>query len=153
MLQDFQEKDFDNLYNFMRPLWLETYGSILPTQQIEFLLEKYFAPANIPSFRAQGYKYKQIGDCGVLVFIERETELYIDKLYLLPSARGTGIAAQVFTELLKLGKDLVLNVNQGNKRAVRCYLKNGFEIEQKIDIDLGNGMTNCDYVMRKKANR
>ena len=153
MLQDFQENDFNTLYDFMRPLWLETYGSILPAQQIEFLLEKYFSPANIPSFRSQGYQYKRIENFGVLVFIERETELYIDKLYLLPSARGTGIAAQVFTELLKLGKDLVLNVNQGNERAVRCYLKNGFEIEQKIDNDLGKGMTNCDYVMRKKVNR
>lgn len=151
MLQDFQEKDFDNLYTFMRPLWLETYGTIIPTEQIEFLLDKYFSKPNIAHFRAQGYQYKRIGDYGVLVFVERATELYIDKLYLLPTARGTGVAEKVFAELLNMGKDLTLNVNQGNERAVRCYLKNGFEVEQKIDIDLGNGMTNCDYVMRKKA--
>ena len=43
LLKDFLEQDFDNLYDFMRPLWLETYGNILPVTQIEFLLDKYFA--------------------------------------------------------------------------------------------------------------
>ncbi len=151
LLQDFQENDYKNLYEFMRPLWLDAYSEILPKTQIEFLLNKYFSEPNIARFRAKNYQYRRILDCGVLVFVELESELYIDKLYLLPSARGTGIAEQVFAELLKHGKDLTLNVNQSNERAVRCYLKNGFIIDSKIDIDLGNGMINCDYVMRKKA--
>lgn len=150
-LTAFTKKDFETVYDFMRPLWLETYGAILPKQQIEFLLNQYFSLEALDCFRAKGYQYRKIDDVGVLVFVERETEVYIDKLYLLPSARGKGYPPQIFNELLTLGKDLVLNVNQGNERAVHCYQKNGFIIDEKIAIQLGHGMVNYDFVMRKRV--
>ena len=145
---DFTEKDFEGLYDFMRPLWLDTYGSILPVEQIEFLLQKYFSAEGIAQFRAKGYRYQKIGDAGVLVTVEKPDSIYVDKLYLLPSQRGHGYAKAVFDELKTLGKDITLNVNQANERAVKCYLKNGFVIERKTDILLENGMVNCDYEMR-----
>lgn len=148
LLTDFQEQDYETLYDFMRPLWLDTYGEILPTAQIEFLLDKYFSKAGLQHFRALGYRYRKIGDVGVLVTVEKNEEIYLDKLYLLPIARGHGYAKSVFDELKKEGKDITLNVNQANERAVKCYLKNGFVIERKTDIPLGNGMVNCDYEMR-----
>ena len=149
-LNDFTNDDFENIYSFMKPLWLETYGGFLPNGQILFLLDKYFSPAGLKSYREKGYRYKKIDDAGVLVFVERETDVYIDKLYLTPNARGKGYAKFVYDELLKLGKPLLLNVNQNNERAVACYLKNGFEIVEQTDIELGNGMINRDYVMQKK---
>ena len=82
--------------------------------------------------------------------MEKQTEIYIDKLYLTPAMRGKNYPASVFAELLKKGKDLTLNVNQNNARAVRCYTKNGFEAEEKQEIQLGRGMANYDYFMRKK---
>ncbi|MBQ7769740.1 MAG: GNAT family N-acetyltransferase [Clostridia bacterium] len=153
MLKTFTEQDFDGLYEFMRPIWHETYGDILPAKQIDFLLDKYFSPKGLNAYRMQGYEYFRIDDIGVLVIQERENEVYLDKLYLLPTARGKGYPEKVFSELLKRGKDVVLNVNQGNERAVKCYRKNGFIVEKVIDIDLGNGMINQDYILRKKATR
>ena len=150
LLRKFESADFLSLRSFMTPLWHETYGTIIPKAQIDFLLEKYFSQSALTAFQAKGYEYYKIDNVGVLVYVERETELYIDKLYLPSSIRGKGYPEKVFSELLKKGKTLSLNVNQGNERAVRCYLKNGFEITEKIDIDLGNGMTNCDYVMKRR---
>lgn len=150
-LTDFTSHDYQTLYDFMQPLWHETYGEILPREHIELLLEKYFSEAGIAHYRAQGYVYQKIDDIGVLVFVEREKEIYLDKLYLLPAARGKNYPAFVFDELLKRGKDVLLNVNRGNERAVRCYLKNGFAIERQEEIVLSNGMVNHDYVMRKKC--
>ncbi len=147
---EFTQTDFDSLYDFMQPLWMETYGDIIPKQQIQLLLDKYFSTAGIAHYRALGYQYRKIDDVGVLVFVEKEDCIYIDKLYLLPSARGKGYPALVFDALKAYGKDILLNVNQGNARAVACYLKNGFIIDEKQVIDLGNGMINYDYVMRKK---
>ena len=149
-LTAFTEKDFTGLYEFMEPLWIETYGKILPREQIIFLLHKYFSSEGLAHYRAQGYRYYKIDEVGVLVFVERETETYMDKLYLLPKARGKGYAKFVFDELIKLGKDVVLNVNQANERAMRCYQKNGFAIESQTDILLENGMINRDFVMRKR---
>ena len=149
-LTDFNEQDFENLYDFMKPIWLETYGPILPEEQILFLLEKYFSKEGLQKYRALGYQYRKINDDGVVVFVVRDMEVYMDKLYLLPSARGKRYPAFVFSELAKYGKDILLNANSHNTRAVNCYLKNGFSIEKSEDIDLGNGMINRDFVMRKK---
>ncbi len=134
----------------MKPIWLETYGPILPREQILFLLDRYFSPAGLAHYRALGYQYRKIDNIGVVVFVDRGEHIYMDKLYLLPAARGKRYPAFVFSELAKAGKDIVLNANAKNERAVRCYLKNGFVIEREEMIDLGNGMLNRDFVMRKK---
>ena len=151
MLIEFTQQDFDGLYDLMHPIWHETYGDILPSAQIDFLLDKYFSAKGLNAYRMQGYEYFRIDNAGVLVIQERSREIYLDKLYLLPAARGKGYPQKVFAELLKRGKDILLNVNQGNQRAVKCYQKNGFIIDEVLDIKLGDGMVNQDYIMRKKA--
>jgi ribosomal protein S18 acetylase RimI-like enzyme len=130
----------------MSPIWQETY-SFLPKEQVNLLLDKYFSVKNIESFLASGYEYYSVNGEGVLVVLEQEVGLYVDKLYLLPSARGKNLPKKVFEFLLKRGKKLYLNVNKNNKRAINCYLKNGFKITKQEDILLGNGLINCDYVM------
>ena len=47
-----------------------------------------------------------------------------------------------------MGRDITLNVNQGNARALACYKKHGFIIESEERIELGGGMVNIDYNMR-----
>ena len=146
----FKNEDYDTMYEFMRPLWLETYGKILPKEQIFFLLDKYFSKDGLAHYRALGYQYRKIDDCGVCVFIERETDVYLDKLYLLPSARGKGYPQKVFAILQEIGKPITLNVNEANARALACYKKNGFEIVKQELIDLGNGMINRDFILQKR---
>lgn len=151
LFNDFTQDDFAGLYSFMRPIWLETYGGFLPAEQIEFLLQKYFSEDGLKHFLSLGYRYRKIADAGVLVTVDRGDTIYIDKLYLSPFQRGHGYAKAVFDELKKAGKDLTLNVNQANERAVKCYLKNGFIIERTTDIVLENGMINRDYEMRLRV--
>ena len=149
-LDFFDEEDYESLESFMRPIWHDTY-SFLPKAQVEFLLKKYFSSAGISHFKNLGYKYLKITDTdkvGVVVYCERDGVTYLDKLYLLPDSRGHGYPEFVFCELLKLGRDIVLNVNRSNERAVACYKKNGFVIEKEEAIDLSGGMINRDYVMR-----
>ena len=150
-LLSFKEDDFSLLYDFMKPIWLETYTDVIPREQILFLLDKYFSEEGIAAYRAKGYCYYKLLDgalCGVVVICQKDGCTYLDKLYLLPASRGRGYAAFVFGELLKLGRDVLLNVNQGNARAVACYKKNGFVIEREEHIPLDDGMVNVDYVMR-----
>ena len=152
-MTDFTSSDFDGLYEFMRPIWLETYGEFLPKGQILTLLDKYFSKEGIAHYRALGYEYKKLDDAGVLVFCEHDDHVYLDKLYLLPKFRGKGYPVYALNELLKRKKDVLLNVNQHNARALKCYLKNGFTIDKEEIIDLGNGMKNVDYVLRLSANQ
>ncbi|MBR3840238.1 MAG: GNAT family N-acetyltransferase [Erysipelotrichales bacterium] len=153
-LVEFKEVDYQGLYNFMKPIWFETYQSIIPKKQIEYLLDHYFLIENIHNFRTLGYKYYKLVDDGfkgVVVYVEKENEIYLDKLYIPSNERGKGYADFVFKELLKLGKDVTLNVNQSNERACRCYLKNGFIIDEEQIIELEDGMINKDYRMRLKC--
>ena len=148
-LKAFTQTDFDTLYDFMKPLWLDTYA-FLPKAQVLFLLDKYFSLPRLKHYQEEGYRYYKIDDVGVLVFVEKEEYIYIDKLYLLPAARGQGYPEFVFQALSAYKKDILLNVNQNNARAVACYLKNGFVIDEKQEIVLGDGMINYDYVLRKQ---
>lgn len=149
-LTPFNEEDFATLYPFMKPIWEETYGAILPKEQLEYLLQKYFSIEGVKTYRALGYQYRKIDDVGVLVYVDKGEYTYMDKLYLAPEGRGKGYPKLVFEYLISLGKDVVLNANQHNARAVKCYQKNGFIIEKEELVNLGNGMFNPDYVMRKK---
>ena len=153
-LTSFTNEDYKNLHAFMRPLWLDTYGAFLPITQIELLLDKYFSESGILHYREEGYEYYAVLDdannkVGVLVYQLRAEGLYIDKLYLVPSARGKGYPKEIFVLLQAREKALFLNVNQNNRRAVRCYEKNGFTIVKEERIELGGGMVNVDYVMKK----
>ena len=78
----------------------------MPKKQIELLLDKYFSTSGIARYRSEGYEYFKVDDVGVLVICERATDVYLDKLYLLPSARGKGYASFVFDELLSVARIL-----------------------------------------------
>ena len=150
-LLPFSEEDFSSLYDFMSPIWHETYRNVIPTRQIDFLLEKYFSADGIAHFRSLGYRYYKLLDddlCGVVVICEKDGATYLDKLYLPSEKRGKGYASFVFSTLLDMGRDILLNVNQGNARAIACYQKNGFVIEAEERIPLDDGMVNIDYRMR-----
>lgn len=149
-LERFTDADYNSIRDFMTPIWHSTYA-FLPREQVELLLDKYFSEDGLKHYCELGYTYMKLVDkktLGIVVFCEREEETYLDKLYLSEDSRGKGYPAFVFSELLSLGRDITLNVNQSNERAVACYRKNGFVIEKEELIDLGGGMINRDYRMR-----
>ena len=153
-LVELTKKDYPDLYDFMHDVWVDTYSHIIPLSHIELLLHKYFDADNIPGFLSKGYKYYYIFDkenAGLLVYADKIDEIYLDKLYVLPEHRGKGYAAFALTELKKLGKDITLNVNRNNERAVTVYKRLGFEIEKVVDIIVSDENINEDYVMRLKV--
>lgn len=150
-IMPFDSEDFASLKSFMTPIWHKTYA-FLPKEQVELLIDKYFSPKGLSYYRSIGYEYRKLTDVtslvGVLVYYDKGDSIYLDKLYLTEEARGLGYAADAFSWLLSLGKDVTLNVNQSNERAVACYKKNGFIIESEEYISLGGGMVNRDFNMR-----
>lgn len=151
ILTKLTQQEFKGLYQIMRPIWLDTY-SFLPTEQVELLLDKYFSPEAINYYLSKGYEYFSVGGNGLLVIVENEDSVYIDKLYIYPENRGQGIASRVFNKLItERKKALTLNVNRNNSVAVSCYLKNGFTVVKEEIIPLGKGLVNCDYVMKKEV--
>lgn len=150
IIRKLNESELKGLYEYMYPLWMDTY-SFLPKNQVKLLLDKYFTYENILQYVKNGYEYYNLNNAGVLVFVEQKDALYVDKLYVLPEMRGKNYPHKAFEFLSKRKKPLILNVNINNKRAVNCYLKNGFKIIKKVDIDLGHGFINSDYIMKRET--
>ena len=81
----------------------------------------------------------------------RSTVSHLNKLYVLPSAQGTGAGKDLLEHVLRYaseqGDKLVeLNVNKRNK-AVAFYERHGFRIVREEVIDIGHGYVMDDYVM------
>lgn len=155
-LKEFNGEDFASLFSYARPIWLKTYAGVIPEEQIDFLLDKYFSSKALDSYRKKGYSYfsiyKDNKKAGFLAFVLKEDCLYLDKLYLVPECQGKHIAKEVFGYLIQAYKmPLKLNVNQNNTKAVQSYLHSGFHIEKKEKIPLEGNMVNYDYVMVKNV--
>jgi GNAT superfamily N-acetyltransferase len=76
----------------------------------------------------------------------------LNKLYVLPSAQGTGAGKALLNKSIDVTKasgssSLFLQVNKQND-AYTFYLKHGFVKEQEFKFDIGNGFFMDDYVMR-----
>jgi len=76
----------------------------------------------------------------------------LNKLYILPTAQGTGSGKALLNKAIEVAKaagsaSLFLQVNKLNN-AYTFYVKIGFEIEADFKFDIGNGFYMDDYVMR-----
>jgi ribosomal protein S18 acetylase RimI-like enzyme len=141
--------------------WPYTFRDILSPDQIAYMLEWMYS---IPSLKDQ---IEKKGHHFILVRKEAEFVGYasyelnyknsgntkLHKIYVLPEMQKTGAGQALMDEVVNRtaeagNKNLLLNVNRENP-AIGFYRKNGFEIVQTEDIDIGNGFYMNDYVMRK----
>lgn len=89
--------------------------------------------------------------------IEQETNrLFISKIYLLAKERGHGLGSQTirFYERLASAQKLdalYLTVNKHNDLAIRSYKKNGFQIIDAVETDIGEGFVMDDFIMELKV--
>ncbi len=155
-LENLTNDELQSLGTLMSTVWHSTYDPIVGNEHSEMLLHKYFDYQNILIFKGQGYVYKFIKNddacAGLVVYVDRGNDIYLDKLYVFENQRRRGLASYALTQLKQLGKDVRLNVNRGNTNAIRTYEKNGFCVEKVEDIQLPGGFVNQDFVMLCEAN-
>ncbi|MDR0949031.1 MAG: GNAT family N-acetyltransferase [Lachnospiraceae bacterium] len=147
-----ENKDFPGLYSFMYDTWVATYGDIITLEHIEYLLHQYFDEDQIAGYVAKGYCYYFImaDECrvGLLVYVDRGEDIFLDKLYVLSAFRKQGLAKQAVRMVQNLGKDIVLHVNRNYMTAIHDYQSMGFWIEDKVETVWEKEMVNVDYAMR-----
>ncbi|MBQ9265516.1 MAG: GNAT family N-acetyltransferase [Bacilli bacterium] len=133
-------------------IWNEVYKDILPDEQINLLLTKYFEINSIRNYINDGYEYvlfKYMDNfIGFASYVEKVNYFYIDKIYFIENFRRKGIAKRFIKLLIELyKKPAKLNVNQKNIDAINAYKAIGFTIEKEEIIELGSGLQNIDFVM------
>ncbi|MFT6733772.1 MAG: GNAT superfamily N-acetyltransferase [Polaribacter sp.] len=155
-------------------IWHEHYDSIIGSDQVNYMLEKFQNENAIVQQQLEGYQYysafentntynsdklhksnENIGQLMGYFSIKEEANnnLFISKFYLSNQARGKGYGRKMleFIELKarKLNKtSLDLTVNKFNN-AYEIYLKLGFEKVGSAQFDIGGGYIMDDYLLKK----
>jgi GNAT superfamily N-acetyltransferase len=137
--------------------WPSTYGHIISQEQIDFMLDWMYSDTSMAEQFAKGHQFfianlngQDIGFCSVSA--EADNDHKLNKLYVLPSAHGTGSGKALLNKAIEVAKaegssSLFLQVNKLNN-AYTFYLKSGFTKEKEFKFDIGNGFYMDDYVMR-----
>ncbi len=141
-------------------IWPDTYGQILSSAQIRYMLEQMYSMDSLVSSAAAGHRYLLVEDTTPVGFAayqhdyEGRPVTRIHKIYVLPQTQGQGIGQMLIKHIESLAllhgsTTLSLNVNRSN-RAVGFYQKLGFNIVEQQDIPIGEGYLMEDYRMEKK---
>jgi len=156
--------------------WPSTYGHIISQEQIDFMLDWMYSDASlekqmntgcefyIASIKKENELWDAVGFCSVSPEEEKDATDHmnekvegakahkLNKLYVLPTAQGTGAGKALLNQSIEVAKaagssSLFLQVNKLNT-AYTFYLKHGFIKEAEFKFDIGNGFFMDDYVMR-----
>ncbi|MFN6325307.1 MAG: GNAT family N-acetyltransferase, partial [Aphanizomenon sp.] len=78
--------------------------------------------------------------------------LKLHKCYLLPSLHGFGYGQKMLFHVYQKArimnlKQIILNVNKKNEKAIKAYSRFGFRIIDSHIKDFGNGFILDDYIM------
>lgn len=148
--------------------WPVAYANILSPRQMSYMLDKMYSQANLyQQMTAEGHVFliamqddQPVGFAGISPIDQHSYDLpptttvwKLHKLYVLPaiqkSGAGKALMKEVTATIKKAGGNyLILQVNRNNP-AYDYYLKNGFEVLESADFDIGNGFFMNDYVMGK----
>lgn len=142
-------------------IWPSTYGEILSTEQLNYMLDNFYSIENLSNQMEKGQVFellfeddKVVGYLGYELNCNNTGLLKIHKIYLLPETQGKGFGKFMIEEVIKIAKKnsqkgVFLNVNKYNK-AKFFYEKLGFKITIEEVIDIGNNYIMDDYVMELK---
>jgi ribosomal protein S18 acetylase RimI-like enzyme len=141
-------------------IWWEVYPAFLSADQIAFMLNWMYAPAQLRAelsggetvyqlFRHEekivGYAAQQDGDA--------PGEVHLSKFYLLTGLHGRGLGSAALQVLASQAKtsgaaSLTLRVNRHNQPALRCYMRNGFRVVRDVTSHIGSGFVMDDHWMQ-----
>lgn len=154
-------EDIAKIQEIANITWPITYGEILTKEQLDYMLDLIYSNEALSKqiqnkeqlFYLISDSESVIGFIGIEHNYKNKAITKIHKIYLLPETQGKGFGKIVFEEIGKMAlennsNELLLNVNRFNT-ALNFYKKLGFEIKEKVDIEIGNGYLMEDYVMGK----
>jgi GNAT superfamily N-acetyltransferase len=153
--------DRDFIRSVSERTWPSTYGHIISQEQINFMLDWMYSDDSLATQMNTGCEFyianmngSDIGFCSVSEEEEDSNKVAhkLNKLYVLPSAQGTGAGKALLNKCIEVAKaagsrSLFLQVNKLNT-AYSFYLKHGFIKKAEFKFDIGNGFFMDDYVMR-----
>ncbi|HEY4209651.1 MAG TPA: GNAT family N-acetyltransferase [Puia sp.] len=155
----FADLDDINTIGFLaQQIWPVTYGEILPSAQLDYMLKLFYSPASLRKQMTEDrHRFVMVEDNDEAIGFaswspaEKPGTFKLHKLYVLTGRQGKGMGKAilhfVFDEVrARGGRALRLNVNRYNK-ARQFYEKMGFAVVGEEDVPIGNNYFMNDYVM------
>ena len=156
--------DLQAIHDMAEVVFRKTYKSILSPEQMEYMMDWMYSLANLEKQVFQGHTY-------YIAWVGQEPQGYLslrkdcvepdgtevwhlEKIYVMPSAQGTGLGRRFLETARKHVIDnksaakarIELNVNRNNP-AVGFYKRQGLKILRQGDFPIGNGFFMNDYIM------
>ncbi|MBO9469987.1 GNAT family N-acetyltransferase [Endozoicomonas sp. G2_2] len=154
-------EDHERLAALARRIWHEHYPGIITVGQIEYMLAHGYDLDTLAAEQAAGTRFvlacreqNALAFAAVSPDAQDGDTAWLDKLYVLDTARGQGIARRLIEWALETAADLNattlrLRVNRTNDSAVAVYRRFGFEVEKTHVKPIGNGFVMDDYIMQR----
>lgn len=158
MIRKATSKDISSIQHIVKISWPVTYGEILSSEQIIYMLDLFYSTEALERQMENGHCFFMlIENDAALGFIDVEkvsdTRSKLHKIYLLPDCQGRGYGNALIQYAAGAAANnnssvLQLNVNRFNM-AINFYKRHGFSIVDEVDISIGNNYFMNDYVMEK----
>jgi len=147
-------------------IWNEHYTPIIGSEQVDYMLASFHSKQAIhEQIHLEGYQYYLIyadvntvsEAVGYIGFKIETNTLFLSKLYVLSSQRGSGIGKQAMEFIKKLASEheaqsIQLTVNKDNSDSIAAYYKFGFNKIEEICVDIGEGYVMDDFRMEMLLN-
>ena len=143
-----------------RRIWHAHYPGIISVDQIEYMLARGYATAELARFLATpGAGLALARDAEPVGFAAwyRSPEpatTKLDKLYVAIEQHGRGVGRRLLDHVEDAARSdgsgtLILNVAKRNEASIAFYRRCGFSRRNEVVIDIGGGFVMDDYVMAK----
>lgn len=155
------EAEFPIIRSIALKTWPVTFGSILSSAQIDYMLEMmYSIPALTEQVNQKGHHFllfkehnEYLGYASYELNYKGQGKTKIHKIYVVPEGQGKGVGRQLMDTITGIALKnnnhiLSLNVNRDNK-AIQFYQTIGFNKVGQEDIDIGNGFLMEDAIMER----
>ena len=154
-------KDIPKLRALAEQIWRASYVEMLSPAQMDYMLLWMYSAEKIWQELSLGVHWEivRLGgeDAGYLALtFEADGIAKLDKLYLLPAHHGRGFGQQMLARAAAIAekngaREIRLQVNKGNLRALRAYEKFGFVRIDEAVFDIGGGFVMDDFIMVRKV--
>jgi ribosomal protein S18 acetylase RimI-like enzyme len=149
------EENISSIQALADVIWNDHYPDIIGQEQVDYMLNRFYSVGAMKEQMREGQQFflvlfdgREIG----FVAIENRGEgsYFLNKFYISTMVQRGGIGHGVWAllrDLLPDMREMRLQVNRQNYKAINFYFKSGFVIERVADFDIGDGYFMNDFVM------
>jgi len=152
-----EHADIATLRALAEKIWRACYPPIIGMAQVEYMLEMMYSEEVIRRELDDGVRWELALDAGtpvgfLSISAEHDARAKLNKLYLVPELHGTGRGQQLIRRSLEVAaslgaRELWLQVNKRNERAIHAYTRAGFRVDREAVFKIGNGFVMDDFIM------